>query len=127
MLNMGFGGQTSRWGKYWVNTILNLDPKPTHCVLCFYINDRNGVVNPSVTAYDFDPVDMFVNKTVASGGISGRVESYDEWESNLKWLCEKLSANGIKPIVIMPSQTAVSNQAQGIRSGQLDRIADGFN
>ena len=127
MLNMGFGGQTSRWGKYWVNTILNLDPKPTHCVLCFYINDRNGVVNPSVTAYDFDPVDMFVNKTVASGGISGRVESYDEWESNLKWLCEKLSANGIKPIVIMPSQTAVSNQAQGIRSGQLDRIADGLN
>ena len=70
---------------------------------------------------------MFVNKTVAIGGISGRVESYDEWESNLKWLCKKLSANGIKPIVIMPSQTAASNQAQGIRSGQLDRIADGFN
>lgn len=126
MLNMGFGGQTSRWGKYWVNTIIALEPKPTHCVLCFYINDSNGINNSSATAYDFDPNNMFVNKTVANGGISGRVQSYEEWESNIKWLCENLSANGIKPIVIMPSQTASASQAQAIRSGQLDRIVDGF-
>lgn len=126
MLNMGFGGQTSRWGKYWVNTIIALEPKPTHCVLCFYINDNNGINNSSATAYDFDPNNMFVNKTVANGGISGRVESYEEWESNIKWLCDKLVANGIKPIVIMPSQTASTSQAQNIRSGQLDRIVDGF-
>lgn len=127
MLNMGFGGQTSRWGKYWVNTIIALEPKPTHCVLCFYINDRNGIETPSLTAYDFDPSNMFVNKTVASGGVDGRVRTYDEWEANIEWLCEKLSANGIKPIVIMPSQTASASQAQVIRSGQLDRLADGFN
>ena len=127
MLNMGFGGQTSRWGKYWVNTIIALEPKPTHCVLCFYINDNNGINNSSATAYDFDPNNMFVNKTVANGGISGRVQSYEEWESNIKWLCEKLSANGIKPIVIMPSQTGSATQAQAIRSGELDRLADGFN
>lgn len=126
MLNMGFGGQTSRWGKYWVNTIINLDPKPTHCVLCFYINDNNGINNSAATAYDFDPINMFVNKTVANGGISGRVQTYDEWESNMKLLCEKLIANGIKPIVIMPSQTASTSQAQAIRSGQLDRLTDGF-
>lgn len=126
MLNMGFGGQTSRWGKYWVNTIIALEPKPTHCILCFYINDSNGINNSSATAYDFDPNNMFVNKTVTNGGISGRIQSYEEWESNIKWLCEKLSANGIKPIVIMPSQTASASQAQAIRSGQLDRIASGF-
>lgn len=126
MLNMGFGGQTSRWGKYWVNTIIALEPKPTHCVLCFYINDSNGINNSSATAYDFDPNNMFVNKTVTNGGISGRIQSYEEWESNIKWLCEKLSANGIKPIVMMPSQTASTSQAQAIRSGQLDRIVGGF-
>lgn len=127
MLNMGFGGQTSRWGKYWVNTIIALEPKPTHCVLCFYINDNNGINNSSATAYDFDPQSIFVNKTVANGGVSGRVQSYDEWESNIKWLCEKLTANGIKPIVLMPSQTAAEAQSQQIKTGQLDRVADGFN
>lgn len=126
MLNMGFGGQTSRWGKYWVNTIIALSPKPSHCVLCFYINDNNGINNTAATAYDFDPQNMFVNKTVANGGISGRVASYDEWEANMKWLCNKLVENGIKPILLMPSQTASGSQAQAIRSGQLDRIADGF-
>jgi hypothetical protein len=127
MLNMGFGGQTSRWGKYWVNTIIALEPKPTHCILCFYINDNNGINNAAATAYDFDPQSMFVNKTVANGGVDGRVRTYDEWEANMKWLCEKLSANGIKPIVIMPSQTASASQAQAIRSGELDRLADGFD
>lgn len=127
MLNMGFGGQTSRWGKYWVNTIINLDPKPTHCVLCFYINDNNSISAPSNNAYDFDPVNMFVNKPASEGGINGKIPSYDEWESNIKWLCDKLAANGIKPIVIMPSQTGSATQAQAIRSGELDRLADGFN
>lgn len=127
MLNMGFGGQTSRWGKYWVNTIIALEPKPTHCVLCFYINDANSVGAPSNNFYDFDPVNMFANKPESNGGINGKIPSYDEWEANIKWLCDKLVANGIKPIVIMPSQTGSATQAQAIRSGELDRIADGFN
>ncbi|MDH2667223.1 hypothetical protein QDR98_14920 [Acinetobacter baumannii] len=127
MLNMGFGGQTSRWGKYWVNTIINLDPKPTHCVLCFYINDANSVGAPSNNFYDFDPVNMFTNKPESEGGVNGKIPSFDEWEANIKWLCDKLAANGIKPIVIMPSQTGSATQAQGIRSGELDRIADGFS
>ncbi|WP_180030891.1 hypothetical protein [Acinetobacter sp. YH12245] len=127
MLNMGFGGQTSRWGKYWVNTIINLDPKPTHCVLCFYINDANSVAAPENNIYDFDPVNMFANKLATEGGVSGKISSYDEWEANIKWLCDKLIENGIKPIVIMPSQTAAPSQAQRIRIGQLDRLADGFD
>ena len=127
MLNMGFGGQTSRWGKYWVNTIINLDPKPTHCVLCFYINDANSIAAPTNNLYDFDPNNMFLNVPESSGGVNGKIPSYDAWEANIKWLCEKLSENGIKPIVIMPSQTGSATQAQAIRSGELDRLADGFN
>lgn len=127
MLNMGFGGQTSRWGKYWVNKILTLNPKPTHCVICFYINDANSIAAPTNNLYDFDPINMFINKTEAEGGVNGKIPNYDEWESNIKWLCDKLVANGIKPIVIMPSQTGSATQAQAIRSGELDRLADGFN
>lgn len=126
MLNMGFGGQTSRWGKYWVNTIIALNPKPTHCVVCFYINDSNSIGNPSNTFYDFDPNDMFVNKPESSGGINGRTASYDEWLDNIEFICDRLIASGIKPIVMMPSQTASVSQAQVIRASQLNKVATGF-
>ena len=126
-LNMGKGGQTSEWGKYWINSILTLNPKPTHCVVCFYINDNNGINNTSATAYDFSPTDQWTNLTVANGGVSGRITDPAHWENNIKYICEKLLANGIKPIVFMPSHTASSTQAQSIRSNLLDRIADGFN
>ncbi len=69
---------------------------------------------------------MFANKAETSGGVNGKIPSYAEWEANIKWLSDKLLANGIKPIIIMPSQTASATQAQAIRSGQLDRIASGF-
>ncbi|MDH2667300.1 hypothetical protein QDR98_15330 [Acinetobacter baumannii] len=127
VLNVGLGGQTSRWGKYWIDAILTMNPKPTHCVLCFYINDNNSIANPSNNAYDIDPALMFANKAETAGGVNGKIASYSEWETNMKWLCDKLTANGIKPIVIMPSQTASSTQAQAIRAGQLDRIASGFS
>ncbi|OOW07690.1 hypothetical protein, partial [Acinetobacter sp. MF4640] len=81
---------------------------------------------PLLSAYDFDPNLMFLNKRVVDGGVDGRTRSYAEWEINMKWLSDKLVENGIKPIVIMPSQTGSASQAQAIRSGQLDRIVDGF-
>lgn len=127
MLNVGFGGQTSRWGKYWIDAILTMSPKPTHCVLCFYINDNNSIANPSNNTYDFDSNKMFESKPASEGGINGKIPSYTEWETNLKYLSDKLLDNGIKPIIIMPSQTGSATQAQAIRSGQLDRIADGFD
>lgn len=125
-LNVGLGGQTSRWGKYWVDAVLSMSPKPTHCVVCFYINDNNSIANPSNNTYDFDPSLMFSNKPETSGGVNGKIPNYAEWETNVKFICDKLLANGIKPIIIMPSQTASATQAQAIRSGQLDRIASGF-
>ncbi|MFA9203639.1 MAG: hypothetical protein ACEQSD_06550, partial [Flavobacteriales bacterium] len=126
-LNMGFGGQTSAWGKNWVGKILSLNPKPTHCIICFYVNDNNSIGSPSATAYDFDPVDMFLNKTVASGGISGRITDSAAWKSNLLYIVNRLTASGIKPIILIPSQTASSSQSQSIRSLLLDNLAVGFN
>lgn len=126
MLNMGFGGQTSMWGKYWVSTILNLSPRPTHCILSFYINDNNSIGGTN-TVYDFDPESMFVNKPEPSGGLRGRLESADEWEANMKYICETLANSNIKPIILMPGQTASVSQTQLIRSRMLDRIVDGFN
>ncbi|WP_180031638.1 hypothetical protein [Acinetobacter sp. YH12245] len=126
-INMGLGGQTSKWGKYWLDEVLNMPKKPTHCVICFYINDRGSIENPSWTTYDFDPELMFSNKTVANGGVSGRLESYEQWEKTVKFISDKCISNGIKPIIFMPSQTASNGQTHGIRLNQLSRLADGFN
>jgi len=129
VLNISKGGQTTRWAKNWIDAALTMTPKPTHCIINFGINDNNGIdatSEPLLSAYDFDPNLMFLNQRVVDGGVDGRTRSYAEWEANIKWLCEKLIANGIKPIVIMPSQTGSATQAQAIRSGELDKIADGF-
>lgn len=127
MLNMGFGGQTSRWGKYWMYKIAQLNPKPNFCVINFGINDLNSVANPSNNFYDFDPVNMFLNKLETSGGINGKISSHAEWEQNLISICNYMISKGIKPIVLMPTQTASISQSQGARLYQLNRIAAGFN
>ncbi|MFV7500478.1 hypothetical protein [Acinetobacter pittii] len=127
MLNMGFGGQTSRWGKYWMHKIAQLNPKPNFCVINFGINDLNSVANPSNNFYDFDPVNMFLNKPETSGGINGKISSHAEWEQNLISICNYMISKGIKPIVLMPTQTASVSQSQGARLYQLNRIASGFN
>lgn len=127
MLNMGFGGQTSRWGKYWMYKIAQLNPKPNFCVINFGINDLNSVAKPSNNFYDFDPVNMFLNKLETSGGINGKISSYAEWEQNLISICNYMISKGIKPILLMPTQTASVSQSQGARLYQLNRIASGFN
>lgn len=122
-----FGGQTTRWGKYWLDAVLTMSPKPTHCVINFGINDNNSLGNPSNTFYDFDPEKMFANKAESSGGINGRTASFDEWELNLKFIAEKCVAHGVKPVIMMPSHTASTAQAQSIRQNELVRLADGFD
>lgn len=125
-LNVSRGGQTTRWAKYWIDAVLTMNPKPTHCIINFGINDRNSILSPSNDIFDFDPNEMFKNTPQSSGGINGRTADFDEWEANLKWISDKLLENGIKSIVMMPTQTASTSQAQAIRAGELDRIADGF-
>lgn len=122
-----FGGQTTRWGKYWLDAAITMSPKPTHCIINFGINDNNSIGNPSNTFYDFDPALMFSNKPASSGGVNGRTANFDEWESNLKTIAEKCVLSGVKPVIMMPSHTASVSQSQSIRQNELVRLADGFD
>lgn len=127
--NMGRGGMTSEWGRYWVKEIVKLDPKPTHCLLHFAINDHNSVdeaagATPSV--YDFSPTDMWAALLSSSGGVFGSV-SYERWFSNMQWICDYLAKNGIKPVVLMPPITASASQTQTMQQKMTTRIAAGFN
>lgn len=129
-LNMGKGGMTSAWGLHWARQIIQLTPKPTHCVINFGINDRNSVVslatNPAADSdWDFDPANQWARKAKSAGGREGRV-TYDTWYANIQAICAILIAAGIKPIVLMPAHTASASQAQELRDFELARISRGF-
>ncbi len=128
VLNMGKGGTTSAWGRYWVGKIIALDPKPTHCVLSFCINDLNSRSyhnSDTDSPYDFDPENMWAFKTRSAGGIKGSV-SNDMWFANMKAICERLLSAGIKPVVLMPPHTGSGSQTGGLQQLFLDKIACGF-
>ncbi|QRF55313.1 hypothetical protein [Variovorax paradoxus] len=127
-LNMSKGGQTSEWGLYWADKILELRPKVTHCFTNFAINDSNSRTAYDAdtdSAYDFDPVNMWVNKVKSAGGKKGSTND-TRWYSNTQAICDRLSKAGIKPVVLMPPSTASTSQTQSIRSNLLHKIARGF-
>lgn len=128
--NMGRSGTTSEWGKYWISKILELSPRPTHCFINFGINDYNSIAAYTSTpnadsAYDFDPANMWASKFKSAGGKQGMLNN-DLWFANLQYMCNRLLAAGIKPIVLMPAHTASASQAQGIRDKLLCKIGVGF-
>ena len=119
---MGFGGQTSEWGKYWIQNTIKLNP--THVIICFSINDHNS--KSVSTGYDINPENQWANLPVADGGVNGRVLTVEKWLNNIKWMCDKFINAGVKPIVILPPQTASFNQADSMRATQLQSIIEGF-
>lgn len=121
-LNMGKGGQTSEWGKYWIQNTINLNP--SHVIISFAINDHNS--KDIADGYDFSPTDQWVNLPVASGGINGRVLTTEKYIENMKWICDKFANAGIKPIVLLPPQTAAFSRTQGMRMTQLNQMYEGF-
>lgn len=125
-LNFGKGGTTSAWGLYWINEVIQADPKPTHCLINFAINDRNSIGGTS-TAYDFDPDDMWAFKPVSSGGIDGRIASPAAWQANMKAMCDQLLSAGIKPVVLLPPHTGSSSQTFGLQRDFLSRSSAGFS
>lgn len=127
--NMGKGGQTSAWGAYWVDKILALTPKPTHCVVSFWVNDYNSAaaaVSGADSAYDFDPLNMWGQKVQSAGGKKGAV-TVDQWFANLQAISRKLLAAGIKPIILAPGHSASGSQTQGFQQVYLNKLATGFN
>lgn len=125
-LNFGKGGTTSKWGLYWLDKIVAADPKPTHCVVNFAINDRNAVVAPTSTAYDFSPSDMWTFQPASSGGIAGRVASADEWLETMSLICQGLSRSGVQPIVLLPPHTGSVSQAYVLQRDFLARLSAGL-
>lgn len=126
IMNMGQGGRTSAWGRHWVDKMIGLAPKLTHCVLCFYVNDNNSPQHPPESAYTIDPDNMWGSKNISAGGLKG-VVTPQEWFSNMEYMCNRLLRAGIKPIVLMPSHTASAAQTQNIQQNFLNRMAAGFN
>lgn len=124
-LNFGKGGTTSAWGLYWINEVIQADPKPTHCLINFVINDANSIGGTS-TAYDFDPDDMWSFKPAGSGGVDGRIASPAAWQANMKAICDRLLAADITPIVLLPPHTGSAAQAFYLQRDFLSRLSAGF-
>jgi len=126
--NLSFGARTSEWGKFWVNSILSLAVKPTHCVIHFGINDRASATDyasqlPSI--YDFDPNSQYQQLDSDLGGVFGSVNS-SIWFSNVQSICNTLINAGIKPIVLFPPFTGSESQSQGIREFFTAQVYVGF-
>lgn len=127
-LNMGKGGTTSAWLRYWVKSLLSISPRPNKCVLQSWPNDYNSnafALTGADTAYDFDPSNQWAFKTQSTGGLRGSV-TYDEWFENIIECANVLSLNGIKPIILMPCHTGAGAQTQGVQQNMLNKIAVGF-
>lgn len=102
LYNFSRGNQTSEWGDYWVEEILNRCPtKSDYAVINFFINDCNSAGNlPSTPSnYDFSPTDPWSYQLSSEGGKFGST-SRQEWLDNMQSICRKLIRNGIQPIVI---------------------------
>jgi hypothetical protein len=127
-LNMGKGGTTSEWGRYWVHSILSLTPRPNKCIIQFWINDYNSnsfAISGADAAYDFDPADQWTFKLQSLGGRMGSC-TYDEWFKNIKEISDTLAMNGIKPIILLPCHLGAGAQTQGVQQNMLNKIAVGF-
>ncbi|WP_295042141.1 SGNH/GDSL hydrolase family protein [uncultured Paracoccus sp.] len=126
-LNYGKGGTTSQWGRYWVDGVLEADPKPTHCVVNFAINDRNSILAPTSEAYDFSPSDMWSFQPASSGGVDGRIGSVEDWLAAMAHICQRLARAGVRPIVLMPPHTGSVSQAYSLQRDFLARLSAGFS
>ena len=126
VLDVGKGGMTSAWGLYWFDTIVKAY-NPTHVVIEFFTNDnssKDNVAGHLDSVYDFDPVQPYVLKVASAGGVFGSV-TWAQWKANIKAICDKAIAAGIKPVVIMPAWVGPAAQCNS-HSSMNEMIIQGL-
>jgi len=110
IINVGRGGMTSAWGKYWFKYWINLY-KPKYIYIEFYINDSNSssfVGDNTNTTWNFSSTDPYS----AGVDVDGKV-TQQNWIDNLKWMRDTAIAYGATPILLMNTPTGSLTQTQG--------------
>lgn len=123
--NWSKGGMTSAWARYWVEKII--EDRADWCFVGFGINDANSngnVAGHTASAYDFSPTDMWALQLSNAGGVFGSV-NYSQYADNIAYICRRLIAGGVRPIVLAPPIVASVGQAQGLLANLYTRIAGG--
>lgn len=111
VINVGRGGMTSSWGKYWFKYWLNLY-HPQYVYIEFYINDSNSsgfVGDGSTTTWNFDSTDPYGTGLDVDGKVTQQ-----NWLDYIKWMKDTALAYGATPIILMPTPTASATQTQAI-------------
>lgn len=111
IINVGRGGMTSAWGKYYFKYWMDLY-RPKYVYIEFYINDANSsgfVGDPSNTTWNFSSTDPYSAGTDVDGKVS-----IQGWQDNLKWMRDTaiFKYNSI-PINLMNTPTGSITQTQG--------------
>lgn len=115
VLTKGRGGMTTKWGGRWIRQeILNMNPRPSHVIINFRINDHNSFGSSS-TAWNFSSSGAYDVGTDVFGGISNG----DEWNDSLQVMKQLLINNNIVPIFIEDHTTGSNSQ----QISQMDTVA----
>jgi len=110
VINVGRGGMTTAWGKYWFKSWLNTY-HPKYVYIEFYINDANSssfVGDNTNTTWNFSSTDPYAAGTDVDGKVTQQ-----QWIDNLKWMKDTAIANGVIPILLMNTPTGSLTQTQG--------------
>lgn len=110
IINVGRGGMTSAWGKYFFKYWLNLY-KPKYVYVEFYINDSNSssfVGVPSETTWNFNSTDPYAPGTDVDGKVTQQ-----QWLDNYKYMKDTAIAYGVTPFMLMNTPTGSLTQTQG--------------
>lgn len=129
VVNMSRSGQTSVWGNYWKDNVLNTVPNATHIVVGFGINDLNSAdefTNDSPSIYDFDPDNMWLQLNKDIGGVKGSIDA-DGFRDNMIEMVSFFESQNVQPIVMLPPYTASVGQSQNLANHYHGRLKSGYS
>ena len=90
-VNRSKGGMTSRYGKYWFNTLV-VSQKPKYVLLNYGINDYHTNTNPGAFANVLDPYGNIIDMS--------EPVTKEEFAKNMKEIYSLAITNKIQPIYV---------------------------